>query len=165
YFFARDPNYDPTKFDPSKLADRMKEVSNLMDSTNPDLSAFSARGAKLIMFENMADYAQSPYAGIDYYKSVETKMGAGNTDSFSRLYVLPGVDHMGGGAPGVVDLFAVLTDWVERGKAPGDLAAGLQDTKAPFAVTSTRPLCRYPAYPRYRGGDATKAESFQCEAP
>ncbi|WP_291689224.1 tannase/feruloyl esterase family alpha/beta hydrolase [Bradyrhizobium sp.] len=99
YFFARDPNYDPTKFEPSKLAERMKEVSALMDSTKPDLSAFSARGAKLIMFENMADYAQSPYAGIEYYKSVQAKMGTAKRDSFSRLYLLPGVDHMGSGAP------------------------------------------------------------------
>ena len=165
YFFARDPNYDPTKFEPSKLAERMKEISALMDSTNPDLSAFSARGAKLIMFENMADYAQSPYAGIEYYKSVQAKMGTAKTDSFARLYVLPGVDHMGAGAAGAVDLFAVLTDWVEKGKAPGELAAEVQEIKPAFKVISARPLCRYPTYPRYRGGDATKAESFHCEAP
>ncbi|MBV9558937.1 MAG: tannase/feruloyl esterase family alpha/beta hydrolase [Bradyrhizobium sp.] len=59
----------------------------------------------------------------------------------------------------------MLTDWVEKGKAPSELTVELQETTAPFTVTSTRPLCRYPAYPRYRGGDATKAESFHCEAP
>jgi len=26
-------------------------------------------------------------------------------------------------------------------------------------------MCRYPAYPHYKGGDATKAESFRCTAP
>jgi Tannase and feruloyl esterase len=60
YFFARDPGYDVTKFEPAQFADRLREISALMDSTNPDLSAFSAHGGKLIMYENMADYAQSP---------------------------------------------------------------------------------------------------------
>ena len=58
YFFARDPGYDVTKFEPAQFADRLREISALMDSTNPDLSAFSAHGGKLIMYENMADYAQ-----------------------------------------------------------------------------------------------------------
>jgi len=63
----------------------------------------------------MADYAQSPYAGIDYYKSVVAKMGATNVENFLRLYVAPGVDHIGVGAPSSVDLLEVLTDWSENG--------------------------------------------------
>jgi feruloyl esterase len=165
YFFARDPGFDPSKFDPARLADRMKEISALMDSTNPDLSAFSAHGGKLIMYENMADYAQSPYAGIAYYRTVIDKMGAGSAQSFSRLYVVPGADHMGAGAPASVDLLDVLAAWVEKGTAPGDLTVARQEIKPPYAITSTRPLCQYPAYPHYQGGDADKAESFQCRTP
>jgi hypothetical protein len=165
FFFARDPNYDASKFDPAQFADRMKEVSALMDSTNPDLSAFSARGGKLMMYENMADYAQSPYAGIAYYKSVIAKMGPASADNFLRLYVSPGVDHMGAGAPSSVDMLEALTAWVEKGKPPGELVQANQETKPPFTVVAARPMCRYPAYPQYQGGDATKAESFQCKAP
>jgi hypothetical protein len=36
----------------------------------------------------MADYAQSPYAGIDYYKAVVARMEP--ADGFLRLYVTPG---------------------------------------------------------------------------
>jgi feruloyl esterase len=165
YFFARDPSYDATKFAPAQFADRMREVSALMDSTNPDLSAFAARGGKLIMQENMADYAQSPYAGIGYYGSVVDKMGRANADGFSRLYVTPGADHMGVGAASSIDMLQVLIDWIEKGKAPGELVQVLQDTKPPFSVLAARPMCRYPAYPHYRGGDAAKAESFECRAP
>jgi hypothetical protein len=164
YFFARDPNFDAAKFDPAQFTDRLKEVSALMDSTNPDLSAFSARGGKLIIYENMADYAQSPYAGIDYYKSAVAKMGTASTDNFLRLYVTPGADHMGSGAPASVDLLKALTAWVEKGSAPGELVEVAQETKPPFAVVAARPMCRYPAYPHYQGGDANKAESFQCKA-
>lgn len=165
YFFARDPNYDASKFDPAQFADRMKEISALMDSTNPDLSPFATRGGKLVMFENMADYAQSPYAGIAYFQSVIAKMGADSVDKFARLYAVPGADHMGVGAPSSVDLLATLVQWVESGKAPGELVQVQQETKPPFAALAARPMCRYPAYPYYRGGDSTKAESFQCKAP
>jgi feruloyl esterase len=165
YFFARDPNYDVTRFNPEQFADRLREVSALMDSTNPDLSAYAGRGAKLIVYENMADYAQSPYAGIDYYKSVVAKMGQANADSFMRLYAIPGADHMGVGAPSSIDMLEVLADWVEKGKAPGDLVQQLQETKPPFAMQAARPMCRYPAYPYFGGGDSTKAENFACKAP
>lgn len=165
FFFARDPNYDVTRFDPAQFADRMREISALMDSTNADLQAFSARGGKLIVYENMSDYAQSPYAGIDYYKSVVGRMGQAGADGFMRFYITPGADHMGVGAPSSVDMLEVLTDWVERGKTPGDLVQQLHEAKPPFAVVSARPMCRYPAYPHYRGGELTKAESFMCKTP
>jgi feruloyl esterase len=165
FFFARDPDYDVTRFDPAQFAGRMREISALMDSTHADLSAFSAHGGKLIMFENMADYAQSPYAGIEYYKSVVGRMGEARVDGFMRLYVTPGADHMGVGAPSSVDMLDVLTGWVESGKAPGDLVQQLHEAKPPFAVVSDRPMCRYPAYPHYRGGEAAKAESFTCTTP
>ena len=160
YFFARDPSYDVTKFDLAQFADRLREISALMDSTSPDLTDFSAHGGKLIMYENMADYAQSPYAGIEYFKSAVAKMGAISVEGFLRLYVAPGVDHMGVGAPSSVDLLEVLTEWAENGKAPDVLVQVSQETKPPFPPLAARPMCRYPAYPHYQGGDVTKAESF-----
>lgn len=162
YFVARDPGYDPRRFNPDEFVGRLRQVSALMDSTDPDLSAFAARGGKLVITEHMADYAQSPYAGIEYFKSVVERMGTARVDGFARLYVTPGADHVGVGAPSSVDMIQVLTDWVERGQAPGDLVQAAHEIKPPFAVTATRPMCRYPAFPRYRGGEAAKAESFEC---
>ena len=162
YFIARDPGYDPRRFNPDEFVGRMREVSALMDSTNPDLSAFAARGGKLIISEHMADYAQSPYAGIEYYKSVLERMGLSAAEDFLRLYVTPGADHMGIGAPSAVDMVEVLSDWVERGKAPGELVQATHELKLPFPIVATRPMCRYPAFPRYLGGDVAKAESFDC---
>jgi len=163
YFFARAPGYDPRRFDPAALAPRLREVSALMDSTDPDLSRFAARGGKLVISEHMADYAQSPYAGIDYYRSVVARMGQAATDGFLRLYVTPGADHMGVGAPSNVDMLEVLVDWVEKGRAPDGLVQVAQEPAPPFKVTSSRPMCRYPKYPHYRGsGDARAAESFEC---
>jgi feruloyl esterase len=163
YFFMRTPGADPRKFDPAAHAPRLREVSALMDSTDPDLSRFAARGGKLVISENMADYAQSPYAGIHYYRSVVARMGQAAADDFLRLYVTPGADHMGMGAPSNVDMLDVLVDWVEKGRAPGELVQVAQEPAPPFKVASSRPMCRYPKYPHYRGsGDARAAESFEC---
>jgi Tannase and feruloyl esterase len=162
YFYARDPQFDLMQYTPEKFADRVREVSALMDATNPDLGPFAARGGKLLMLENMADYAQSPYAGIGYYESVVARLGQANADRFLRLYTAPGVDHVGSGAPGNVDMLATLVDWVERGKAPTGLQIVDQSLAPPFAVTRARPLCEWPRWPRFKGGDAALAASFEC---
>jgi len=91
-------------------------------------------------------------------------MGQSTVDQFARLYVAPGVDHVGSGAPANVDMLSVLADWVERGRAPGDLEVVAQERVPPFSVTSSRPLCRWPAYPHYRGGTQNRAASFECRA-
>ena len=139
----------------------MLEVSALMDSTNPDLSAFQTRGGKLIILEYMADYAQSPYAGIRYFESVQKKMGPA-VASFARLYTAPGVDHVGSGAPANVDMLAVLADWVENGKAPGTLTVVEQTVEAEPKTVRALPLCQWPMWPKYRTGDPTQAASFEC---
>jgi hypothetical protein len=162
YFYARNPSYDLRTYRPAEHAERIRQVSALMDSTNPDLAAFNARGGKLVMLENMADYAQSPYAGIGYYESVVRRLGQGTVDGFMRLYTAPGVDHVGTGGPANVDMLGVLVDWVERAKAPAALQIVEQNARPPFAITRARPLCRWPLVPRYLGGDAASAASFEC---
>lgn len=165
YFIARDPSYDPRRFNPEEFVGRLRQVSALMDATDPDLSAFAARGGRLVIAEHMADYAQSPYAGIQYYKSVVERMGQAKAGEFLRLYVTPGADHVGVGAPASVDMLRVLTAWVEGGEDPGDLVQAAHEAQPPYAIRATRPMCRYPAFPRYRGGDAARADSFECAQP
>jgi hypothetical protein len=167
YFFARDPNYDLRSYTVDSFPARVREISALMDATNPDLSVFAGRGGKLIMAEQMADYAQSPYAGIQYYKSVVQKLGQPATDRFMRLYVTPGADHVGAGAPSSFDVMDVLSNWVEKGQAPGDLVQTAYKVDLPaISATMSRPMCRYPAFPRYRGtGDVNSADSFTCATP
>ena len=163
YFYLRDPQADVRNVNPATVAARVREISELMDSTNPDLNAFHARGGRLVMLENMADYAQSPYAGIQYFESVRKTMGAAKVGEFARLYTAPGVDHVGTGAPANVDMVDVLVDWVERGKAPAGLQLQEQSNKPPFATLRARPLCEWPQVPRYQGGDINAAASFRCQ--
>ena len=163
YVFARDPHLDVTTYKPEDHKERVLQVSQLMDSTNPDLSRFRSHGGRLIMLEHMSDYAQSPYAGIRYFESVERKLGKAETAEFARLYTAPGVDHVGSGAPANVDMLSVLVDWVEKGQAPDHLEVVEQKVEAPaFAVVRALPLCRWPGWPHYKQGDTRSAVSFQC---
>jgi feruloyl esterase len=162
YIFARDPNFDVRKYRPEDFANRVREVSALMDSTDPDLSAFKAHGGKLVMLEHMSDYAQSPYAGIGYFQKVQERMGDKEVADFMRLYTAPGVDHVGSGAPANVDMLTVLVDWVEHGRAPGDLSVVEQQPVLPIPVDRALPLCRWPGWPHYKEGDPKSAASFIC---
>ncbi|PDT75400.1 tannase/feruloyl esterase family alpha/beta hydrolase [Bradyrhizobium sp. C9] len=163
YVFARDPKLDVTTYKPEDHKARVLEVSALMDSTDPDLTRFHAHGGKLVILEHMSDYAQSPYAGIRYFENVEKTLGKDKVAEFARLYTAPGVDHVGSGAPANVDMLAVLVDWVENGKAPGDLDVREQKTEAPgFETLRALPLCRWPNWPHYKAGPVTAAVSFTC---
>ena len=63
----------------------------------------------------------------------------------------------------LVDMLNVLTDWVENGKAPGDLEVIEQKVEAPaFATVRALPLCQWPAWPQYKAGPADQAASFTC---
>ena len=162
YFYARDPNADLARYSMQANASRVLEVSNLMDSTSPDLSQFHAHGGKLVILEHLSDYAQSPYAGIEYFAKVQEKMGIVNTKKFARLFAAPGVDHVGAGAPANVDMLSVLVDWVERNKAPETLEVAEQEVKAPFSVKRALPLCQWPLWPRYKAGPMHLASSYEC---
>ena len=162
YFYARDPQADPRRITPESAAARVREVSALMDSTNPDLRAFQQLGHKLIVLEHLSDYAQSGFAGVRYLESVQRKLGPRQPDEFMRLYTAPGVDHVGSGAPALVDLLDVLVAWTEKGHGPRELEVVEQEAKPPFKVLRSRPLCQWPRWPRYVGGDSASAASFAC---
>ena len=173
-----DPSWDFRKFDPDrdvKAADE-KQASNL-NATDPDLSAFQKRGGKLILYHGWADAAIPAVNAINYYQSVQKKMGANQADSFVRLYMVPGMEHCGGGAgpnsfgqAGVAkadpqhDIDAALEAWVEKGAAPDAIIAAKSDGKG--ATVRTRPLCIYPKIARYSGtGSTDDASNFTCAAP
>ncbi|MBL8286753.1 MAG: tannase/feruloyl esterase family alpha/beta hydrolase [Rubrivivax sp.] len=166
HFYARDPKADPRQITPESVASRVQAISAVMDSTSPDLGGFHARGHKLIILEHLSDYAQSPYAGLQYGEAVKRHMGAGRANEFMRVYSAPGVDHVGTGAPALVDMLGALATWVERQEAPINQVLADQNARPPFALLRTRPLCEWPKWTRYKGaGDPNSAASFECANP
>ena len=170
YLIARDPKFNPLQFSAKEFAPRYREISDMFDATNPDLSAFLAHGGKLILKGNGADYRRSILQEITYYKAVVAKMGQPRVDGFIRFYVTPGVDHPGNGVtisgaavPAKVDLLGALDGWADGAKAPGELMQVSQEGKAPFKTIAARPMCLYPSFPHYSGqGDPNEASSFTC---
>ncbi len=150
---------------------RRRELSPILDGTNPDLSAFQKRGGRMIVTIGTNDTLASPGAQLDYYQAVLDRMGRADVDRFARLFVMPQTGHGLSGTndtvdgsgrtiaaqpiPNRFDQRGLLFDWVENSVAPG------------MSVTVTAgekslPLCSYPLYPRYRGGDAALAASYEC---
>ncbi|MFM9922350.1 tannase/feruloyl esterase family alpha/beta hydrolase [Variovorax sp. H27-G14] len=173
YVIAKNAAFDIRTWSALNFQARIQEVSALMDSTNPDLAAFRARGGKLVIRENSGDWAQSPVAGIQYYQSVVDKLTQPVVDEFVRLYVSPASNHGGTAAslktgeeiPTNHDLLTTLDKWVTSGGAPADALVQVRNSPAPpFGTLASRPMCRYPNYPAYASGDVTKAESYRCVA-
>jgi feruloyl esterase len=143
----------------------------ILNATDPDLQRFQQRGGKLILYHGWSDAAIPPVNAINYYQSVVAKMGAGNTGPFLRLYMVPGMQHCGGG-PGpnsfgqsgvaqgdpLHDVDAALERWVEQGVAPDYVIA--------TGGNRTRPLCPYPEVARWKGSGSTDdAANFTCAKP
>ena len=58
------------------------------------------------------------------------------------------------------DLLDSLDNWVINGKAPNNMIAMDQNPKT---AGRTRPLCEYPAWPKYKGsGDINSAQNYKC---
>lgn len=124
------------------------------------LNTFLDRGGKIMFFHGVSDFWFSPFATWDWYQRASETNGAVFTDA-SRFYMVPGMLHcQGGNAYDQFDMLGALVDWVEQGKAPGSIIA-----RRAAPSTDTRPLCHYPAYAAYQGGDPGKAESFACRMP
>ena len=169
----RDLSANPLDFTEAAYAPRRKQLSEWADATDPDLSAFYARGGKLISAISAQDTLASPGAQIDYYQSVLDKMGRARVDAFARLYVLPQGNHGMAATTATIDgsgkeipavrlpttwnRFALLVDWVERNTRSGQSA---HDDRR--RSTQTMLLCSYPGYPKYTSGPPLQAGSYSC---
>ena len=177
-----DPAWDYGKLSIDRDARATDEkMGSVLNATDPDLSRFSKRGGKLILYHGWCDAAIPAQNTIDYYRSVLKKMGSGKTRQFVRLFMVPGMQHCGGGAGpnsfgqlGVAranpqrDIAAALEQWVERGIAPEQIvAAKHRNALDPAsAVERSRPLCAYPKVARYKGSGSTDdAANFECKGP
>jgi feruloyl esterase len=167
YFVTRDAGFDPLQFDPGAYASRMEQLKTLLESTDPDLSAFRARKGKLLLWHGLADPAANPKSTVAYYQDVVAKAGGrAQADQFVKLYTAPGVSHCAGGAGAdTAKLLPVLRNWVENDADPA--ATQIVATRLEAgAATLSRPLCAYPQYPKYKGsGDPALASSFACSDP
>jgi len=114
------PNAPVTTFDFDRDPPRLALMESLYTAQNPDLTAFRARGGKLILYHGWDDAEIPPALMLRYFERLQTTMGGPKaTADFARLYMLPGVAHCRRG-PGAdtADWLTYLDRWVEQGEAP-----------------------------------------------
>lgn len=135
-----------------------------------NLTTFASRGGKMIFYHGMSDPVFSALDTVDYYKRLaEPNGGADAVQRWSRLFLVPGMAHCGGGSltTDSFDLLTALVDWVEKGTAPDAVVASRSGEPLRSGEPRlSRPLCAYPRYAHYSGkGDQSSASSFECRAP
>lgn len=162
YFITRIPTFNSLTFDPlnpGAYQAQVQQVSAASDATNTGLPAFIAKGGKAIITHGLADEIVSTDSSVDYYNALVQKFGQASVDSFVRFYLMPGVGHGTGPFLPQVDSLGALEQWVENSTTPETLT--VTDSTAATAGR-TRPVCRYPTWPKYTGGDVNSAASFSC---
>lgn len=115
------PDIRPLDIDFADDIDRYFELlRGPLDATDENLDAFRARGGKLLLYCGSLDGCCPAHAALDYYERVARRLGSDAlTQTFFRLYLLPGRKHMGGpGIQTLPDAFPALRCWVEKGTAP-----------------------------------------------
>ncbi len=163
FIITRNPDLDAMSFDPAQWRSRIAEVAAIMDVTDVSLAKFRARGGKIILTHGTADDFITPYNTVRYYERQVRQFGQPGVHGFMRFYLIPGFGHGFGPFNAKFDSLQVLQDWVEKGRAPANLTAVDGNPNA----SRTRPLCEWPAWPKYTGAPGTEnqASGFTCTAP
>ena len=171
YAVFENPAYDFMTFNWDTDVDfaRGKEGSTY-DTVTGDFSTFAARGGKFLMYHGWADSLITPALTLETWSRMRAQMGTAKVASFARLYMVPGMDHCGGGTgTSSFELLTALANWVEKGIAPDGTSAADTTIASRAAnpgagvVARTRPLCPYPKAARYVGsGDINDAANFVC---
>lgn len=182
---AQDPKAFALAFDIERdgpkifASDKTFTESSMAFMTPPDatdLSALKNRGAKLLVYHGTSDAVFSSDDTAAWYDALARRHG-GSAAGFARYFPVPGMNHCRGGpATDQFDMLGALVNWVEQGRAPDAVVAGVRGTGNPGGVNNelpahwsparTRPLCPYPQVAAYKGsGDIESADNFTCREP
>jgi predicted enzyme related to lactoylglutathione lyase len=175
FFTPPDPAFAITRFDFDRDPARTEPFSAIFDTyRDAALSAFRARGGKLLIFHGTADPIFSALESIDYYRRLTQSSGGPEAAArWARLFLVPGMNHCAGGpATDSFDGLGAIVNWVEKGVAPARIEASASARPAatsfpgfPGLPGRTRPLCPYPSYARYSGtGSLEDSANFACES-
>jgi feruloyl esterase len=167
YLGRQDANFDLMSFDlDTDLALALKNGA-VIESSDPNLAKFKARGGKLLMYHGWADPGPAPENTISYYNAVTKSLGGAKQDDWMRLFLMPGMGHCTGGVgPDQADFLGAMEAWKEKGTAPNQIVAARNGGGRSGLTPMTRPLCPFPQLAKYSGtGSTDDSKSFVCSAP
>lgn len=160
--------------DPQRVLAASKELEQIIDATEPDLSRFLLdHGGKLLIYQGWDEPYHSADMLLNYYRQLVDRSFGGDPSAAAdsvRLFMMPGVQHcIWGSGPDRWDRFQVMKDWVERGAAPDAIIAQHMTWDVP---DNERLLCPYPQRAFYvgPGGGQNEAQNwiavnFECRQP
>jgi feruloyl esterase len=188
WVFGADFNYRKFDFDRDQDVIDAK-LASILNANNPDVSGMRKRGGKILMFTGTADPLVPFQDTLNYYERVvrAEQIGGGKerssralarTQEFFRYFLVPGMGHCTAG-PGLTDfgqmptsvsvkdsdhdVLSALVKWVEQGVAPDKIiATAFVDGTPAKGIRLQRPICPYPKFPNYVGGDWKSPSSYRC---
>ncbi|PQE25821.1 feruloyl esterase protein [Rutstroemia sp. NJR-2017a BBW] len=161
-FLAKNPEFDLGNITHKQFDDLIhqgeQQFGSLIDTFDPDLSAFKAAGGKMLGYHGLADQIIPTKGTEDYYGRVMALDP--HVHDFYRMFEAPGIQHCAQGSGGQpTSTFDALVAWVENGTVPETLPVSSTSNGTVFE----RILCPMPAKAVYDGsGDPTSAGSFSC---
>jgi pimeloyl-ACP methyl ester carboxylesterase len=163
FFVTRDTTFNSLSLDPQNPGPwqaRIVQLTTIQDLNKTDLSAFHAKGGKILMAHGSHDALVSTRATEQYWNRIRNTMGAAKVDSFARYYEIPGYGHAASSVFNAAwDSLTTLENWVEKGTTPPNQVVA--DTAG--VPGRTRPLCDFPSWAKYKGtGDINVALSYTC---
>lgn len=155
----RTHDFDRATFRFEEHPEEIRKGSEMVDAASVNYDKFLAKGGKIIMTQGTCDQFITIYNVIEYYDRLVEAYGKEQLGEFFRLYVVPGMGHVGGGKfLAKTDYLEALDKWVCDGQAPEKLTAL---DLFPQNGGRTRPIYPYPAFAVYNGtGDVNDEGSF-----
>jgi fermentation-respiration switch protein FrsA (DUF1100 family) len=163
FFVTRNPANSSLAVDPESPGvwqSRISQLAAIQDVNKTDLSAFEAKGGKVLMAHGISDVLVSTRSTEQYYQRLQATMGTPAVAKFVRFYEIPGFGHaVSATFMPAWDSLSTLENWVEKGVSPP--AQTIMDIVG--VPGRTRPLCEYPTWPSFNGsGSVNDAASFSC---
>ncbi|KAF2865200.1 ferulic acid esterase [Massariosphaeria phaeospora] len=181
YVVYEDETWDPASWTLADLFAARTQNPFDFDTLDADLSAFQARGGKLLHWHGQAD----PYLAVGisdtYYNSVLHTLNTtvSKLDEFYRYFRISGMDHCFGG-PGTNylgqygmsaagdspddNMLTRIVEWVENSDAP-EIVRGTKfvNDSREAGVAFTRRHCKHPRVNVYKGSeDGTDEDGWEC---
>lgn len=164
-YFMTPPNssFDALAFDFDHDMDSVAQTGALNDAVSTYMTTFKARGGKMLIYQGVSDPVFSASDISRWYEQLQQDTDAGDaaqTRQWARLFMVAGMTHCGDGpALNEFDPLAAIEDWVEQKRAPDSMPATGRNFPG-----KTQPLCPYPQYAKYLGGNVENVRSYNCTA-
>ncbi|MES2626622.1 MAG: tannase/feruloyl esterase family alpha/beta hydrolase [Pseudomonadota bacterium] len=156
------PDWDFKTLNWNSDIDKTRAASTDLDAMDTNLQPYFSRGGKIISYHGWADPQISPGSTFAYYEDVLEAMGEKPVLDNYRLFMVPGMNHCGGGVgTDQFDMLTALENWVENDQVPETIAAAkIVEGK----TVRTRLLCPVPQVATYKGdGSTDDAANFMCK--